>query len=86
MRPEFFAEMVDKFFTAAVQPYVERIAALEAAREKTLADAFQGGWLAGRTYKRGSLVQHADALWLALDDSDARPGQSSAWRALAPTR
>ena len=79
-------EGVKVFVGRRLAPIEQRLAALEAERSKTLADAFMGGWMAGREYKRGALVQHADALWLAMTETDERPGQSPAWRALAPTR
>ena len=61
-----------------------RIAALESLQHKTLADAFQGPHLAGKTYSRGDLVQRSRRYWLALTQTDARPGESGDWREFGP--
>jgi hypothetical protein len=61
----------------------QQVADLERERTKTLADAFEGPWLAGRDYKRGALVQHRETSWLCLDDTREKPGSSSSWRSLA---
>ena len=59
-----------------------RLASLEGAKTKTLADAYQGAWLSHRTYLRGALVQHGGCAWLALDDTAAKPGEGSGWKLL----
>jgi hypothetical protein len=79
-------EGVKHYVGRQLAPIEARLAALEAAQHKTLADAFRGGWMPGSTYKRGELVQHANQLFLALDDTDGRPGESPYWRALSKTR
>ena len=65
-----------------LRPLEERIAALEAERHKSLADAFQGPWLPRATYLRGALVQHGNAAWLAVEDTSAKPGEGEGWRLL----
>jgi hypothetical protein len=65
-----------------LKPLEQRIAALESERHKSLADAFQGPWLPRATYLRGALVQHAGGAWLALEDTDGKPGEAPGWRLL----
>lgn len=76
------AALVKTHVALKVGPLLARIAALEAAQSKTLADHFEGGWLAGRVYKRGALVQRGDSLHLCLTETDEAPGSSAAWRCL----
>lgn len=55
-----------------------RIEALEAREQKSLADAFQGPWMPQRLY----LVQHGGSAWIALADTEAKPGEGEGWRLL----
>jgi hypothetical protein len=57
-----------------------KVAEVERQKGVNLADAFQGAHLAGRTYRRGDLVQRSRKTWLALVQTDALPGSSSDWR------
>lgn len=58
----------------------ERIEALEAREERTLADCYQGGHSPNTTYKRGAVISHAGGLWLAMSQTSERPGSTPAWR------
>lgn len=55
------------------------IAALKRERSANLADFYRGSWLPGR-YQRGALVTHGGHLWIAVEDGDGKPGESSGWR------
>ncbi len=55
------------------EQYNARLTALEAG-QKSLADAYEGGWRKSRTYERGVLVTHKSSLWLADCDSSSEPG------------
>ena len=59
---------------------IDRLVELEAREQKTLADAFVGPWLPQRLCRRGSLAQHSGNAWLALADTEAKPGEG--WRLL----
>jgi hypothetical protein len=65
---------------AELEAAQHRIRALETAEAKTLADAFRGSWMPGSVYTRGSLTVCDGSLWLALVDSDQKPGVTDAWR------
>jgi hypothetical protein len=69
-----------KHIASKLGPLEKRIEALEGAHMKSLADSFQGPWLPRALYKRGALVQHAGAVWIALEDVDGKPGESAGWR------
>jgi hypothetical protein len=81
-------EAVREHVTRRLAPFEKRLAALEAQQQKTLADSFRGGWMAGSTYTRGELCQHRGELYLCLmnTDSEAQPGHSAAWRCLSGKR
>jgi hypothetical protein len=57
-----------------------KVEALERAEEKTLADAFRGGWQPGTFYTRGGLTVWDGSLWLCMADSGEKPGSSESWR------
>lgn len=44
--------------------------------------SFQGPYDAGKSYRRGSLVQKSGGLYVALCKSNEAPGNSSHWRKL----
>lgn len=75
-------EATRDFVARAIRPIEARVAALEAAQQKSLADAFQGPYLPRSMYRRGALVQHRGSVWLALEDVDGKPGEASGWRLL----
>ncbi|MPZ31447.1 MAG: hypothetical protein GEV13_10695 [Rhodospirillales bacterium] len=56
------------------------VTALQQANEKTLADSFRGAWMAGTVFARGSLAVHDGSLWIALANSDQKPGTSADWK------
>lgn len=58
----------------------KRVAELEQAKERSLADSFRGSWQPNTTYARGGLVVAHGGLWLCMADTDTRPGASDAWR------
>jgi len=58
----------------------QTVAELKAAQTKSLADAFRGAWMPGSVFVRGSLAVHDGSLWLALADSDQKPGASADWK------
>jgi hypothetical protein len=50
---------------------------------RALAEAFRGPWQK-RTYERGQLVQHGGSAWIALEDTDGKPGEpDSGWQLFA---
>jgi hypothetical protein len=64
-----------------------RIAALEErldahARNATLslATAYKGPHFDGQSYLAGSCVTHGGSLWIAMQDTDGRPGRVPDWR------
>ena len=57
-----------------------RLAALEGAQARTMADVFRGGYMPNTQYNRGDLIVDRGALWLAMQVSDERPGSTSAWK------
>jgi hypothetical protein len=57
-----------------------RLAEIEGAPAKTMADVFRGGYMPNTTYARGDLIVDRGALWLAMQASDERPGSTSAWK------
>jgi hypothetical protein len=75
-------EAMTEYVTRKLRPLEQRIADLEGAQQKTLADAFQGAWLPRALYRRGSLVQYGGSCWLALEETDGRPGEAPGWRLL----
>jgi hypothetical protein len=77
--PVKFAAGVHDYIGKALAPLVARVAALEQAQTKSLADAYRGAWLPGR-YERGALCSHAGSLWLCIEDGDGKPGGSASWR------
>ena len=79
-RPEQLAEIIADFVGQAIEPLRKRIAELEQAQARTLADAYQGAHLAGREYSRGQLVTHHGGLWLALESGTDKPGDSGQWK------
>jgi hypothetical protein len=64
-----------------------RVTALEGLaatmQQRGLADFDRGIWRQGETYKRNDVCSDRGAAWLALVDTDARPGSSGAWRLIA---
>ena len=72
-------ETIAKGVGAVVRPLAQRIAELEAT---ALRDG--GIWEPGKTYPKGSAVTHRGSLWVALQDTNSRPGDpdpsSRAWR------
>ena len=66
--------------TAPLHDRIEKLEAELKAKGPNLADAFRGAWTAGSTYARGSLVVQDGGMWLALADSDHKPGATEAWR------
>ena len=83
---DVIATVLGNTIVKAFAPIKTRIEALEQALEAqkaagpNLADAFRGGWMPGSVYARGSLTVHDGSLWLALVDSDQKPGATDAWR------
>lgn len=57
----------------------KRIAELEAAKAKSLADFYKGPWMLG-SYKRGDVVTHGGSLFLALADTVEKPAFSDSWK------
>jgi len=58
----------------------KRLDRIEGKELPNLADAFEGGWRADKTYRRGSIVQRQGGTYLALAETDERPGDSDHWR------
>ncbi len=59
----------------------QKLADVEAAGTKSLADAFRGSFQLPQPYQRGALVVFDGSLWLCLSDvAGSKPGESSAWR------
>jgi len=78
------ADHLDSVFAAfggRIRGLDDRITALETREVKSLADSFKGTWLPGK-YERGDLIQHRGSMWLAVEDGDGKPGESSCWRLL----
>ena len=71
------ANLVDPLISLA-----DRLDALEARQEKSLADSFKGPWLPRAGYTRGALVQHQGSIWIALYDVEGKPGEAEGWRLL----
>ena len=46
---------------------------------KSFADSYAGTWRVGH-FARDAIVTHGGGLWAALEDTDSRPGESSAWK------
>lgn len=44
-----------------------------------LADCYRGSWMVG-AYPRGSVVTASGSLWLALKDTEEKPGSGDAWK------
>ena len=63
----------------------KRIAALEKAIEElrangpNLASAYKGSWMLG-AFHRGDLVTMSGSLWLALADTEEKPGAGACWK------
>jgi len=63
----------------------DRIRALKAevaelkAGGPNLADCYRGSWMVG-AYRRGSVVSASGSLWLALKDTEEKPGSGDAWK------
>lgn len=79
---EGMVDATKDYVARQLHPLEVRIAALERAQQKSLADAFQGPYIPRATYKRGALVQHRGSAWLALEDTDGKPGEGAGWRLL----
>lgn len=47
---------------------------------RTLADAYRGVYVPGEHYQRGQLATWDGGLWLALEDSTAKPGTGDGWK------
>ncbi len=73
-------ENVRRFVQPAFDQVAGRLAALEAAQAKSLADAYQGTYLTAKRYERGQLCTHAGSLWLCLAETTQRPGDDGSWR------
>jgi hypothetical protein len=56
------------------------IAALKRERSASLADSYRGSWLPHVRYERGWTVTHGGHLWLALDQCEGKPGETSGWK------
>lgn len=54
---------------------------LEVLRETALHDA--GTWREGTTYRRNAVATHRGTIWCAREETQDRPGTSSAWRWMA---
>jgi hypothetical protein len=84
MSPDRHVQVTIEIVAALYQAFRDlqlRVAALEAAPAPL---TFGGPWLAGTAYQRNTLVQRANALWLAQADlTEDVPGQTPAWRRLA---
>lgn len=76
-------DAVAKALAPALKSIEKRLAALEQQQAKTLADSFRGAWDPATTYRKGDVVQRSSAVWLALRDPTAAPGDGdSGWRLL----
>ena len=64
----------------------QRLRAVETAQGEAVLRAFQGAWLPARTYPKGSIVQNAHGLYVALSNTAERPGESSDWRLMVRSR
>lgn len=78
--PEKLAAGLHEYLARAFRPIVARLEMLEQQQQKTLADSYQGSYLAGKTYERGAIVTKNGALWLAMIDSNLQPGENAAWK------
>jgi len=58
----------------------KRLHEVEATELPNLADSFEGGWRADKTYSRGAIVQRQNGTYLCLQETDDRPGSSNNWR------
>jgi len=58
----------------------DELAELKRERATSLADSYRGGWQPGNRYARGSLTTYSGSLWIALEDAEGRPGESTNWR------
>lgn len=88
--------------TRAIRQYADSQAALIVQREATVRETraatvqtragdapwlTDGGvWQSGATHRRGAVVTHGGALWVAqVEGASDRPGSSSEWRLMAKT-
>ena len=65
-----------------LDPMIERLMGLEERENRSLADSFEGPWLPQKLYRRGALVQHNGSAWLALANTEGKPGEAEGWRLL----
>ena len=66
--------------TIRIRDLAERVDALEAQLANF---QHRGAFQAGVAYFKGNFVQHSGGCWLAMADTDSRPGESSDWRLVA---
>lgn len=79
-----FARDVVAAIKESQQVLQNQIAALEARimeMEKHVAEIkYTGVWRDGETYKRGNSCTHDGSIWIALRDTEGKPGQSLEWQ------
>ena len=79
-----FGRELSEIFQAALKVSDDKIAALEArimAMESHVAELkYCGVWGDGKTYKRGNSCTHDGSIWIALRDTEGRPGQCLEWQ------
>jgi hypothetical protein len=77
-------KLLESSFAALAKKLMPEIEALQKSVDElkangpNIADAYKGAWMIG-VYKRGSLVTHSGSLFLALKDTDAKPGTDT-WK------
>jgi hypothetical protein len=75
----------DSIVEDGLAPLRDRVAKLEKelaemkANPPTLCSSYQGTWQPGGS-KRGDVVTQDGSLWLAMSDTDAKPGGGDTWK------
>jgi hypothetical protein len=62
------------FVDKRVRPMEKRIAALEA---RLAQQRYVGTWSQGAEYKSGNSISHGGCVWVALEDTSAKPGTAN---------
>src|SRR5258705_12808621 len=71
----------------AIDPKIQKMAAALVAMQKEVkelrrevaAKEYKGVWQEGQ-YEKGNLITHGGSMWIALKDSQDKPGTRDAWQ------